>query len=205
MKIYHYTKGIHLNSIFTDGFIATEQTRNLNYSKQAPFVTDLAWFTEKTSCPITALPYISSIHSTNLNIQQNVRNLHTDFVEIGKHIGYFWRFGFDSKNSIFEKWHSSSARANALKSRLGRAIEKIASNVGDEPRKFWVSNRNVLLKNTTLEFLSPKSRSWEIAIDEFSINDKNPALQKHIVNILNLSEEYCNQLGFPITSFRKAA
>lgn len=37
MKIYHYTKGLHLKSIFKDGFIATEQKRNLNTT--APFFT----------------------------------------------------------------------------------------------------------------------------------------------------------------------
>ena len=34
MKIYHYTKGISMNSIFTDGFIATERKRGLNQIHQ---------------------------------------------------------------------------------------------------------------------------------------------------------------------------
>lgn len=203
MKIYHYTKGIHINSIFTDGFIATEQTRNLNYS--APFATDLAWFTEKTTCPITALPCIPSIPATNLKVQASIRNLRTDFVQIGFHIGSFWRFGFDSENPIFEKWHFSKIREKSLKSPLGFHIEKIAKDVGDEPRKFWVSSRNVPLVNTTLEYLSPISGEWELVMNEFSVTDKSPKVQTRIDDLCDLSKEICNQLGFPHLSLKKAA
>jgi hypothetical protein len=203
MKIYHYTKGIHLNSIFTDGFIATEQTRNLNY--WAPFATDLAWFTEKTTCPITALPRIPSIPATNLKVQASIQNLHTDFIKIGTHIGSFWRFGFDSEKSIFEKWHFSKAKKDSSKNPLAFHMEKIARDVGDEPRKFWVSSQNVPLINTTLEYLSPISREWEIVMDEFSITDKSPATQMRIIDLCDLSKEICNQLGFPYLSLKKAA
>ena len=203
MKIYHYTKGIHLNSIFTDGFIATEQTRNLNYS--APFATDLAWFTEKTTCPITALPRITSIPATNLNLQASIRNLHTNSVEIGMYIGSFWRFGFDSENSIFEKWHFSNAKKECSNNPLAFLMEKIARDVGDEPRKFWVSSQNVRLLNTTLEYLSPISGEWELVMDKFSITDKSPATQMRIIDLCDLSKEICNQLGFPYLSLKKAA
>ena len=51
MKIYHYTKGISMNSIFTDGFIATERKRGLS---QIHLLTDCVWLTEKTQFPKTA-------------------------------------------------------------------------------------------------------------------------------------------------------
>lgn len=205
MKIYHYTKGIHLNSIFTDGFIATEQTRNLNYSKQATFATDLAWFTEKNNYPITALPFISTIPSTNLTLQKTIKNLHTDYVEISAYVGLFWRFSFDSKNQVFEKWHFSQARQKALNNPLGRNLEKIANDVGDEPRRFWISNCNVPLENATLEALSPTSGQWESIIEEFSISDTNPNTQGLILDLCNISEEYCHQLTNPQLALKKAA
>lgn len=203
MKIYHYTKGIHLNSIFTDGFIATEQARNLNYS--VPFATDLAWFTEKTTCPITALPRIPSIPATDLQVQASIRNLHTDFVKIGMSIGSFWRFGFDSETSIFEKWHFSKAKKDCSKNPLTFHMEKIARDVGDEPRKFWVSSRNVPLVNTTLEYLSPTSGEWELVMSDFSITDKSDETQTQIEDLCNLSKRICNELGFTHLDYRKAA
>lgn len=203
MKIYHYTKGIHLNSIFTDGFIATEQTRNLNY--QAPFATDLAWFTEKTTCPITALPRISSIPATDFNVQASMRYFPTDFVKIGKYIGCFFRFSFDSENSIFQKWHFSQARKECSKNPLGNHRERIAKAVGDEPGRFWVSPVNVPLEKTTLEYLSPISGEWEVAISEFSITDKCPIVQKYINFLCEISKIIRNQLGYPHLSIKKAA
>ncbi len=73
MKIYHYTKGLHLKSIFKDGFVATEQKRNLNTT--APFFTDVVWLTESQTVPVTALPFIPFIPSTDLSIRQKIKNV----------------------------------------------------------------------------------------------------------------------------------
>ena len=45
MKIYHYTKCNRLNSIFEDGFIATELKRTLGSGAS---LTDYVWLTEPT-------------------------------------------------------------------------------------------------------------------------------------------------------------
>ena len=135
----------------------------------------------------------------------SIRNLHTDFVDIGMRIGSFWRFSFNSENPIFEKWHFSNAKKKCSQNAQALYMEKISKDVGDEPRKFWVSSQNVPLINTTLEYLSPISREWEIVMDEFSITDKSPATQMRIIDLCDLSKEICNQLGFPYLSLKKAA
>ena len=203
MKVYHYTKGIHLNSIFVDGFIATEQYRNLN--QWAPFPTDLVWFTEKTICPKTAFPFISSIPSTDLGLLGRTPNMVIDYKEIAKHIGGFWRFGFDSTNQLLEKWHWSEARRLALESEQGRMIEKIANEVGDEPRKFWVSNNNVPLEKVTLEYLSPVTGCWELVMSVFSNDDMSLDTQERIAGLCELSKNLCGFFGYPQQSYKKAA
>lgn len=158
MKIYHYTKGLKLKSIFADGFIATEQKRNTNY--QAPFFTDLVWLTEKTTVPVTALPFIPMIPSTNLTLRKQMRGIPTDYASISKFIGGFWRFGFDSNFHKCEKWFYSEARKNAHKIPGASNLDKLANKVGDDIRSFWISENDIPLENFTLEFLDTNKNEW---------------------------------------------
>jgi hypothetical protein len=158
MKIYHYTKGRHLKSIFKDGFIATEQKRNTNYF--APFCTDVVWLTESKSVPVTALPYIPSIPSTDLGIRKHFKNMRTDYASIEPVIGGFWRFGFDSRNHKFEKWIFSKARNEAKNRKLVESLDRIANKVGDNIRLFWVSEKDIPLENYTFEYFSIANNVW---------------------------------------------
>lgn len=170
MKIYHYTKGMKLKSIFADGFIATEQKRTTNLDTR--FFTDLAWFTSKKTFPITALPYIPSIPSTNLSLQMRIKNMPTDFSAVASLVGGLWRFGFDSESFDFERWHWSNSRnKNPHKDLLG-SLERVANKVGDDSRAFWISEVDVPLRNFTLECFCTKTGLW-IAVDPESFRINN--------------------------------
>jgi len=166
MKIYHYTKGLNLKSIFNDGFIATEQKRNLN--PEIPFYTDLVWLTESNTFPVTALPLIPSIPSTNLKLRGKIKNMATDYAAISRLIGGFWRFGFDSKHPKCEKWFFSKARNEAYEKPGMLHMDQIANKVGDNIRSFWVSGKDIPLKYFTLEALDTASNEW-VHVDPNSI------------------------------------
>jgi len=166
MNIYHYTKGLHLKSIFNDGFIATEQKRNLNY--EAPFFSDLVWLTESKTVPVTALPLISSIPSTSLDLRERFKNISTDYVGISKLIGGFWRFGFESNHPQLEKWFFSKARTEAYQRPGMLQMDQIANKVGDNIRTFWISEADIPLDNFTLELFKPETNEW-VYIDPSSI------------------------------------
>jgi hypothetical protein len=193
MKTYHYTKTVHLNSIFADGFIATEMQRTL--SPNTPFVTDVAWFTEKKMIPITSLPRISSIPATSLDMQMRIKNLHTDFVEIGKYVGGFWRFGFDSEKANLKKWIYSKTRANLISLEHLQNIEKIANKVGDDVRTFWISDSEVPLENFSLEYLNPLTREWDLVIENLSYSSLTQNEFAQIKYLSNLSIEVCKALN----------
>jgi len=167
MKIYHYTKGRHLKSIFKDGFIATEQKRNMN--TLAPFCTDVVWLTESKTVPVTALPYIPSIPSTDLDLRQQIKNVVTDYALIEPMIGGFWRFGFDSKDHKFEKWIFSKARSESTDRELVENLDRIANKVGDNSRSFWISEKDVPLENFTLEYFSTANNEW-LKCDSLNLN-----------------------------------
>jgi hypothetical protein len=158
MKIYHYTKGRHLKSIFKDGFIATEQKRNMN--TLAPFCTDVVWLTESKTVPVTALPYIPSIPSTELGIRKHFKNVSTDYASIEPFIGGFWRFGFDSTDHKFEKWFFSKARSESTKPELVEIMDHTADKVGDNIRSFWISEKDIPLENFTFEYFSTANNEW---------------------------------------------
>jgi hypothetical protein len=79
--IYHYTKGYCLKSIFNDGFIATESKRGLN---PAPRVTDYVWLTSSFRFPKTALPLLSNIPSTSLEMHLYAGPLAMDYESISR-------------------------------------------------------------------------------------------------------------------------
>jgi hypothetical protein len=166
MKIYHYTKGIHLKSIFKDGFIATEQKRNLN--TQDRFFTDLVWLTESKQVPNTVLPIIPGIPSTQTHILENIKNVKIDYVSIEPFFGGFYRFGFDSSDHNFEKWFFSNARKKVFEGSDGFRLEKIAKKIGDDIRLFWISEQDIPLENFTLERFLTTDNKW-IDVDIGSI------------------------------------
>jgi hypothetical protein len=159
-----------LKSIFTDGFIATEQKRNL--SPDIPFVTDLVWLTESKTVPVTVLPSISSIESTNLNVRAKNKHLRTDYKSISPLIGGFWRFGFDSKREHCEKWFFSKARTEAYKNPAAIRMDQIANKVGDNIRTFWISEKDIPLETFTLEIFNTDTNEW-IYVDPSTIRFVN--------------------------------
>ena len=151
MKIYHYTKGYCLNSIFTDGFIATETKRSISGGHRE---TDYVWFTEKTNYPKTALPSISGVPESNLGVHLSLKSVHVDLDKVGNYVGSFFRFGFESTDSHFKKWWHSDERASMNSNQLWSRMERVANKVGDDVRSSWISPNDVALENFSLEIFA---------------------------------------------------
>ena len=166
MRIYHYTKGIHLKSILKDGFIATEKKRSLNTKEQ--FFTDLVWLTESKKIPNTVIPEIPAIPSTHTHILGKIKNVIVDYASIEPYFDGFYRFSFDSNDHNFEKWFFSNAREEAYRRSVNFNLDQIAKKIGDDIRLFWISEKDIPLERFTLERFLIADNTW-IDVDPGSI------------------------------------
>ena len=192
MKIYHYTKGYCLNSIFTDGFIATETKRSISGVQKE---TDYVWFTEKTNYPKTALPSISGVPESDLGVHLSHKSVHVDLDKVGNHIGSFFRFGFESTDIRFKKWWHSTERAAKKSSQFWLKMESVANKVGDDVRSFWISPNDVALENFSLEIFAG---GWIKLITNGSISDADFETLTLIYSLMESSKSKCLELGFPV-------
>jgi hypothetical protein len=192
MKIYHYTKGYCLNSIFTDGFIATESKRSISGGKSE---TNYVWLTEKTNYPKTALPSISSAPETDLGVHLSQKSVHIDLDKVGNYVGSFFRFGFESTDSRFRKWWHSEERASIKSNHLWLKMESVANKVGDDVRSFWISPNDVALEEFSLEVYAG---GWITLISNGSVSDTNLETLMLIYSLMESSKSKCLELGFPL-------
>ena len=192
MKIYHYTKGYCLNSIFTDGFIATETKRSISGGHRE---TDYVWFTEKTNYPKTALPSISGVPESDLGVHLSQKSVHVDLDKVGNHIGSFFRFGFESTDIRFKKWWHSTERAAKKSSQFWLKMESVANKVGDDVRSFWISPNDVALENFSLEIFAG---GWIKLITNGSVSDADFETLTLIYSLMESSKSKCLELGFPV-------
>ena len=191
MKIYHYTKGYCLNSIFTDGFIATETKRSISKGHRE---TDYVWLTEKTNYPKTALPSISGVPETNLGVHLSQKSVNVDLDKVGNYIGSFFRFGFESTDTRFKKWWHSDERASMKTNQLWSKMEIVANKVGDDVRAFWISPNDVALEEFSLEVYAG---GWITLISNGSVSDANLETLTLIYSLMESSKSKCLELGFP--------
>lgn len=199
MKIYHYTKGISMNSIFTDGFIATERKRGLN---QINKLTDCAWLTEKTQFPKTALPFISHMPETNINIHIN-NAVYVDLNKLSEFTKGIYRFVFESDEDRFEKWRFSNSR-NKVESNINwRQMESIANKVGDDHRSFWISDNDIALSNFSLEEF--KNNNWNSVLTHCSFGKLSKNEISIIEQIKLKSKSACKEYGLPFHHIKKSA
>jgi hypothetical protein len=201
MKIYHYTKGFVLNSIFEDGFIATECKRGLNNAVRN--VTDNVWLTEKTSYPKTALPYIRGMEETNLRMHLSMPNVYVDLNKIGEYMGGAYRFVFNTEDTRFKKWFFCDERKKMIKNEHWALMENVANRVGDETRKFWISDKDVMLENFTLQVFD--NGIWIDKLTNCSLSNLCDAEKFVIRGIRNSSLRKCIEYGFKLDDFKKAA
>ena len=192
MKLYHYTKGWTLNSIFTDGFIATEGKRGL--SKQDKF-TDYVWFTEKNNYPKTALPSIPLFPETNLSLHLQHKSLFIDFDKLGHYTGNLYRFGFDSSDQRFKKWWHCEERKKMQCNDNWRSMESVANKVGDDARSFWISVNDVQLEDFSLDVFAG---GWINLIEQGSITNANLETLTLIYSLMEMSANRCKELGMPL-------
>jgi hypothetical protein len=191
MKIYHYTKGYCLNSIFSDGFIATETKRSISGGHRE---TDYVWLTEKTNYPKTALPSISGVPESNLGVHLSQKSVHVDLDKVGNYVGSFFRFGFESTDSRFKKWWYSDERASMKSNQLWSKMESVANKVGDDVRSFWISPHDVALENFSLEIFAG---GWVKLISNGSVSDADLETLTLVYSLMESSKSTCFKLGFP--------
>jgi hypothetical protein len=199
MKIYHYTKGISMNSIFTDGFIATERKRGLS---QIHKLTDCVWLTEKTLFPKTALPYLSNMPETNLSLHIN-KTVYVDLDKLSRMTGGIYRFSFNSDDKRFVKWRFSESRKAVENDIEWRSMESIANKVSDDHRSFWVSDNDVDLINFSLEEFS--NGGWNNILTNCSILNLTNDEASIVKNIRTKSTSTCELYGLPVHQIKKAA
>lgn len=192
MKIFHYTKLIKLNSIFTDGFLATEAKRSLN---QVPHLTDFVWLTEKTSYPKTALPFLPMFTETHLTTHLQHKNIFVDLDKIGNLFGKFYRFSFDSTDSRLKKWVFSDERKALQSNVIWNMMEKKANKVGDDIRSFWFSTNDIQLEKFGLDVF--ENGYWINLLDNFSLSQIDSNNISIIDELKSKSIEKCDELGIP--------
>lgn len=199
MKLYHYTKGISIHSIFTDGFIGTERKRGLSVAK---FLTDCVWLTERTAFPKTALPFIDGLPETNLANHLDKRIfLNLDKIRIAT--GGIFRFSFDSTDHHFKKWHFSDERKAIINDLFLRRMESIANKVGDDVRSFWISSFDIPLSHFTLE--SYENGCWLTLLTCASMESLSDEESILINGLTTNSRIECMSYGLPFHHVRMVA
>ncbi|QWE00456.1 hypothetical protein FD967_10590 [Polynucleobacter sp. JS-Mosq-20-D10] len=193
MKIYHYTKCNRLDSIFNDGFIATEMKRTLN---RAPKFTDNVWFTEKLQYPKTALPLLSMFTETQLMLHVLQKHVHVDLDKIGAIFGSFYRFGFDSTETRFKKWWYSDERVVIREQADWICMESVANKVGDDVRAFWIAEADVLLENFSLE--EHVDGGWKTILSNTSLSNLSSKERDVIEKLKEVSYQKCIEFDIPI-------
>ena len=191
MKIYHYTKGFCLNSIFTDGFIATEAKRYITGGQKQ---TDYVWLTEKSIYPRTALPRINVLAETDLMTHIHNKGVIVDLDKVGRYTGNFYRFGFESTDTRFKKWWHSEERIQMKSNKMWAGMESLANKVGDDVRSFWISPHDVALEDFSLEVYAG---GWITLISKGSVKDVNLETLTLIYSLMAMSASKCNELGMP--------
>jgi len=193
MKIYHYTKCNRLDSIFNDGYIATEMKRTLN---SAPKHTDNVWLTEKLQYPKTALPHLSMFAETSLLLHITNKHVHVDLDKIGAVFGSFYRFGFDSADTRFKKWWFCEERKAKRQDDDWIRMESIANKVGDDARTFWIAENDVLLENFSLE--EHIDGGWKTILTNTSLSNLSSNEQDVIAKLKEISYQKCVEFNIPI-------
>lgn len=199
MKIYHYTKGISINGIFTDGFIATESKRGLN---KLPTLTDCVWLTVKNQFPKTALPLINDMPETNLMCHIN-KSVYVDLNKVSLVVGGLYRFSFDSSDNRFKFWWLSSERKAIKNNVMWKMMESIANKVKDEVSSFWISSADVKLESFTLEIY--EDSEWKEILTNVSLSTITKEQQKIIDDLTLQSKTVCESLNLPTQQVRLAA
>jgi hypothetical protein len=188
-----------MNSIFTDGYIATERKRGLT---QIHKLTDCVWLTEKTQFPKTALPRLSNMPETYLELHMN-KTVYVDLDKLSRLTGGIYRFNFNSDDKRFIKWRFSESRKFVEKNIEWRHMESIANKVSDDHRSFWISENDVDLINFSLEEFS--NGCWNNVLTNCSLNHLSDNEMSIINNIKTKSTSTCESYGLPVHQIRKAA
>ena len=200
MKIYHYTKGTSINSIFTDGFIATESKRGIS---NTPRTTDCVWLTEKKQFPKTALPFINFMPETNLMAHIGKKAVFVDLDKVSSFVGGIYRFSFDSTEQQFKRWKFCDERKALMNDMFWRSMEQLANKVGDEVQAFWISTTDLKLENFSLERF--ENGYWNAVLKDVSLSNLSADDRAIVIDLAETSKKTCVKLGLPLHHVKLAA
>lgn len=191
MKVYHYTKCNRLNSIFNDGFIATEMKRTLGAGDS---LTDYVWLTEKLTYPKTALPLIGGKPETSLAVHLQHKGIFVDLDKLGSEFGRFYRFSFDSADTRIKKWFFSEERKRLISNALWMRMESVANKVNDDVRSFWIATEDMTLEEFSLEVFDG---GWKMLLENVSLSNLSAESSSTIDELKLLSISKCEEFGIP--------
>lgn len=150
---YHYTKGYNVGQIIMKSMICPASSLRANWVKHSD---EYAWFTRSGNYQVTALPALPNFPESSIATYMNGEGKEPDMLAIAEHIGGAWRFVFAGKSAqAIKPWLGSYERSKAIKSQLGKTLEKIAIDVGDEIAYWGISKNPVSIRNSCLEQLTP--------------------------------------------------
>ena len=131
MKVYHYTKGLHLEKILASEVINLEPA---SYDDQADVYTNkqkelYVWLTTEEYVPNIIRPVYQKTAS---EAQIGLTRFSTD----PRH-NVFYRFIFDTSDKRLIPWLVRQKKQKG--SKLKAQMKGIAKAAGDDPSKWWVS------------------------------------------------------------------
>ena len=144
MRVYHYTKEVHLEQILKDGLI-----------KVTAFLTpfpSLVWLTSEPFVPNFCRPQDNSLSPPR-------------FVNVAYH-----RFIFDSADPAIKKWMYYQRTVKGAKETV-EIINKKARELKDNPRKWFVSKNGLTIGQHEKAIADPERN---FLIDGQSINYFSP-------------------------------
>ena len=149
IKVYHYTKGYHMESIIADGFIAREGERGKYESAQFDPIWDgidnLVWLTQSNDMPRCAMPTLINKEG------QVVPDAEMTMEFASETINGAFRFVFDSTHPNLVKYFYHSVRNQLRAKGMLSRFDARNSTGGVNVRDFWVSNERLQISGVKIE------------------------------------------------------
>lgn len=154
MKVYHYTKGLHLEKILDSGVINLERA---SYGDNDVFNNQKnpqqhVWLTAEAYVPNTARPIYAP---TPLDQMQHMSR----YLEPEDFDG-FYRFIFDTSDKRIVPWSVRQKKVRG--SRTKAYMKSKAKAAGDDIKKWWVSSEPLEVGEYERAEISPNAKDFMI-------------------------------------------
>jgi len=155
MKVYHYTKGIHLEKIIESGVINTEPSSygedDILNNKKDPQLH--VWLTTEEYVPNTARPVY---RPTRLDIDQYI----TRYILETSEFDAFYRFIFDTSDKRIIPWSVRQKKVRGSKTKA--YLKSQAKYSGDDISKWWVSSEALEIGEYERAELQPNAKDFVV-------------------------------------------